>query len=161
LKGLLRRLRIGELDPRESLLDVRRVGRVPPWAVVATVVALYLATLAANYREYRRDGTVFGYPGPGINALFAPIYEELIFRGWLLGRLARAVGAPRAIVVTSLLFGLLHLRNVYWREPEALVQQVLYTGLVFGPLAAYVTLKTRSVWTAVALHYANNLTWYL
>jgi membrane protease YdiL (CAAX protease family) len=59
------------------------------------------------------------------------------------------------------LFGLVHFRNIYWLEPARLLGLMLTTGLVLGPIFAYVTLRTRTVWPAVILHYVNNLTYYL
>ena len=40
----------------------------------------------------------------------APIAEEIIFRGWLYGKLRAKYSAPLAILLTSLLFGLVHLQ---------------------------------------------------
>jgi membrane protease YdiL (CAAX protease family) len=155
-------LRIGHVDPeRDSLFEFRRVWLLPPWSQVALVAGSFVATVLCTYAEYRRTKTVFGFPGPGFNVLVAPIYEELIFRGWILGRLVRNRGNGVAIAVSSLLFGLLHLRNIYWLDPEALVRMMAFTGLVAGPVLGYVTLRCRSVWPAVILHYLNNLGFYL
>lgn len=43
-------------------------------------------------------------------AVFAPIVEEIIFRGWLYGKLRVKIPKWVAILVTSLLFGLVHLQ---------------------------------------------------
>jgi membrane protease YdiL (CAAX protease family) len=128
---------------------------------VAAVVALFVATVLCTHAEYRGKGTVFGFPGPGVNALFAPIYEELVFRGWILGRLARSHSRAFAIWTSGALFGALHLRNIFWLDAWPLARTMLYTGLVLGPFLAWITLKCRSVWPAVCLHYLNNLAWYL
>ena len=40
--------------------------------------------------------------------VIAPIAEELMFRGWLYGKLRCNLGAPIAILITSLLFGIMH-----------------------------------------------------
>lgn len=40
--------------------------------------------------------------------VFAPIVEELIFRGWLYGKLRRRLGMATSIIITSALFGLMH-----------------------------------------------------
>jgi hypothetical protein len=153
---------IGRVDPeRESLLDFRRAFGAPAWLQVVLVCALWVATVLLTDAEYRRKGTVFGFPGPAFNVLFAPIYEELVFRGWVLGQLVRRHSNAFAIVVSSLLFGLLHLRNVYWLDTPELVRSMAFTGLVLGPFLGWVTLKARSVWPAVVLHFANNLAFYL
>ena len=40
--------------------------------------------------------------------VFAPIVEELIFRGWLYGKLRSRLGMISSIIITSALFGLMH-----------------------------------------------------
>ena len=134
---------------------------MPGWFQVVLVVGLFIATVFLTNAEFRAKGTTFGFAGPAFNALVNPIYEELIFRGWILGRLARWRSSAVAIAISSLLFGLLHLRNIFWLEPDALLKLVLYTGGVLGPVLGYVTLRCRSVWPAVILHYLNNLTYFL
>lgn len=155
-------LRLGGSDPAAgSLFEFRRVGPVPAAAQVVAVVLLFVTTVLCTHAEYRAHETVFGFPGPGFNVLFAPIYEELVFRGWILGQLARRRSSAFAIAISSLLFGILHLRNIYWLVPERLVGQMVYTGAVFGPVAAWMTLKCRSLWPAVVVHYLNNLWYYV
>ncbi len=154
-------LRIGRVDPEsESLFDFRPVGRVPAWTQVVLVVGLFVATILCTHAEYREKGTTFGFAGPGFNVLVAPIYEELIFRGWILGRLVRRHSNAIAIAVSSLLFGLLHLRNIFWLDTPTLARSMAFTGLVLGPLLGWLTLRCRSVWPAVILHYVNNLGYY-
>ena len=147
-------------DPR-VLYDFRRVAGVPAAAQALLVVVAFVAAVLLTHREYRSHGTCFGFPGPAFHVLFSPLLEELVFRGWMLGRLARWHSNLAAIVISSALFGLLHLRLIYWLEPPALVRTMLYCGLVIGPVLAWLTLRCRSVWPAVILHYANNLAYYL
>ncbi|HKB15723.1 MAG TPA: CPBP family intramembrane glutamic endopeptidase [Planctomycetota bacterium] len=155
-------LRIGKVHPdRDTLYDFKRVGRVPAWAQASLVVGLFLATVACTHAEYRSKGTAFGFPGPAVQMLVSPIVEEWVFRGWMLGRLVRNHSNTFAIGISSLLFGLLHVRNVYWLETGALLRSMAFTGLVLGPFLAYVTLRCRTLWPAVVLHYANNLGYYL
>jgi membrane protease YdiL (CAAX protease family) len=63
--------------------------------------------------------------------------------------------------VSSLLFGLVHLRNIYWLDAAAPAKNMAFTGLVLGPILAWVTLRLRTVWPAVILHYVNNLTYFV
>ena len=42
--------------------------------------------------------------------IIAPIMEELLFRGWLYGKLRLKIPKVAAIVTTSLLFGLVHMQ---------------------------------------------------
>jgi membrane protease YdiL (CAAX protease family) len=162
VRRLLSTLRIGRLDegPR-ALFEFRRIGIVPAWFQAVLVVALFVATVFLTHAEFKAKGTSFGVAGPAFNSLINPIYEELIFRGWILGTLARVRSASVAIAVSSILFGILHVRNIFWLDAEALVRLMIYTGVVLGPILGYVTLRCRSVWPAVCLHYVNNLGYFL
>jgi uncharacterized protein len=72
----------------------------------------------------------------------APLCEELIFRGILLQRWATKWNPPIALVLTSLLFGALHLN-------------VVGIGLL-GLVAGVLYYQTKSLWAPIALHAINN-----
>jgi uncharacterized protein len=72
----------------------------------------------------------------------APLCEELIFRGILLQRWATKWNPPIALILTSLLFGALHVN-------------IVGAGIL-GLIAGLLYFKTKSLWTAVALHAMNN-----
>jgi hypothetical protein len=63
----------------------------------------------ATHAEYLAKGTTFGY-GAGAQRTAAPIYEEL---PRLILACSRAPGPRRGHRRPSLLFGLLHLRNIF------------------------------------------------
>jgi membrane protease YdiL (CAAX protease family) len=77
--------------------------------------------------------------------LVAPVTEELLFRGWLLQDLKEQYGARRALVWSSLLFGLVHV------EPTAVLYATL-GGLVLGAVA----LRTKSTLASIAMHAGVN-----
>jgi len=159
---LWRALRLERFDGASgSLFEFRRAGPLPAAAQAAAVVGLFVLTVFLTHAEYVAKGTCFGFAGPAFNMLFNPIYEELIFRGWILAALARRGSNGSAIAISSLLFGIVHVRNIYWLDTGRLVGMMLSAGLLTGPLFAYVTLRFKSVWPAVILHYVNNLTYYL
>lgn len=74
----------------------------------------------------------------------APVVEELIFRGVLLQRWATKWGMRRALVASSVLFGLLHTNN-----PVGLTLFGLVMGLLY--------VRTRSLWVPIVCHGLNNL----
>jgi membrane protease YdiL (CAAX protease family) len=149
------------VGPISDLFEFRQCWRIPGWAQVVMVVALFVLTVYLTYVEYIAKGTCFGFPGPAFNVLFNPIYEEFIFRGWILGALARHHSNRFAIVGSSILFGIVHIRNIFWLEPFQLASMMIFAGLITGPILGYVTLRCRSVWPAVMLHYLNNLSYYV
>ena len=78
------------------------------------------------------------------SALFAPIAEELLFRGYIL-RTLRPYGKRFAIFASAVLFGLFHGNLV--QTPYAIL-----VGLLLG----YVTVEYSLTWATV-LHMFNNL----
>ena len=78
-------------------------------------------------------------------AIAGPAAEEIFFRGFVLTGLLKRFGAPRALLLSSLLFGLFHL------DPGAIVPTFVL-GLVLG----WVYLKTRSIWPAMFAHGLHN-----
>ena len=77
--------------------------------------------------------------------VIAPVTEELLFRGVLLRGLAREYGERVGLLISAMLFGLLH-----GRPAEAVVAFV--AGVVLGALR----LRTRSILPSIALHVGVN-----
>lgn len=76
-----------------------------------------------------------------------PIVEELLYRGIVYKRAADWLGIRCAVVVSAVIFGLIHMNLV----------QFLYAAL-FGLLLAYFVEVTGNLTGAVAAHMAANLT---
>lgn len=85
--------------------------------------------------------------------IIAAMFEEILFRGYVLQTIERASSTKTAVIISSLLFGAAHLPNFHGREP--LLTQIasctalgLDAGLLF--CAAY--LLTRRLWMAAGIH---------
>ena len=76
----------------------------------------------------------------------APVFEKVLFRGFLLPALDRAVGVWLSILISALVFGLFHVQ-----DPQAVVPIV-----VLGICLAWLRLKSGSIWPGVCMHSANN-----
>ncbi|WP_459501071.1 CPBP family glutamic-type intramembrane protease [Bacillus sp. C1] len=74
--------------------------------------------------------------------IFAPIMEEVIFRGFFLQRMAFKWGIKRAVIISSLIFGLGHFDIV--------------GAFVFGVVMSLLYIKTKNIWTNIAVHALNN-----
>lgn len=100
----------------------------------------------------RVPGSAFGNLA-GLTVLFlaAALFEELLMRGYLLSTLREGIGAVAAVLLTSIVFGLLHLRNP---GVEALSVTVV---VVAGIFLAAVRLATGSLYAAWAAHAAWNM----
>lgn len=76
--------------------------------------------------------------------VFAPIAEEFVFRGVLLQRWAVRWNLPIGIILSSVLFGILHINN-----PMGLT--------MFGVIMALLYVRTRSLWVPIIAHALNNV----
>lgn len=75
--------------------------------------------------------------------------EEVLFRGMLMSSISRKLGEFWAVVLSSALFGLMHIGTF-----EGLLY--LLTLCSLGALMAVVTIRTGSLWAACGLHTAWN-----
>lgn len=83
--------------------------------------------------------------------VLGPLFEELLFRGFLLPLLQRTLGAWPAILLAATGFALLHGQQYQWAWQELLV--VGLAGVAFG----YARYKTGSTAAAALLHGGYNL----
>lgn len=92
-------------------------------------------------------------------AVIAPIYEELLFRGFATTAWARVVSPGAAIVRTSLLFAFAHLLTQGGASFSEALGIALVAGVARLPVAfalGWVYLRRRSLWAAIGLHAAYN-----
>ncbi|MGH7602831.1 MAG: lysostaphin resistance A-like protein [Gemmatimonadaceae bacterium] len=80
----------------------------------------------------------------------AAFFEELFIRGYVFAILRRAAGWKLALIVTSIIFGLLHVVN-----PGADSESILAV-VVAGFFLGTILLVTRSLYAAGAAHFAWN-----
>ena len=82
----------------------------------------------------------------------APVAEELLFRGVILGRLERSAGPVFALIASSVLFAIAHIGS---GDVIAVLTSGV-AGLLFGGVYL-MYLKTRSVAWSIAAHVVSNL----
>jgi uncharacterized protein len=81
--------------------------------------------------------------------IFAPIFEESFFRGFMfVGLRDSKVGPAWTVIITSVTFAVGHIQYS-WQG----IVSILVIGLVFG----IVRLCSKSLWTTIVLHSAWNL----
>jgi membrane protease YdiL (CAAX protease family) len=149
-EGLLRRLRLGStpLSWRRVLLML--VGMLAISEAMGSLVDILgwgekgaLGALAGAMRQFS---------GPSFLALlmvlglFAPVAEEMFFRGFIQTRLVARFGAWPGILITSFLFGLLHLDAIH--TP---------LSMVIGIFLGWAAVASGTVLVAVLLHAVNNV----
>ena len=82
-----------------------------------------------------------------IAVVVGPVFEELLFRGWLLGGLRVHFGTTPSLLVASLIFAFAH--QNFWGWP---------VSFVFGIVTGVIALRTNSVATSTAVHALWNAT---
>jgi uncharacterized protein len=126
------------------------------WLAI-TMAAMLVALIApevedaagiwAAMEQYTR--TVPGYLALVVYAVVvAPLVEELAFRGFIQGRIATVASPSAAVLVTALLFAVVHAGRPHW--------SYLLVPFALGMVAGHAVLRFRSVWVGVAIHAAWN-----
>ena len=134
------------------------------WRAVGLIVAVYVGLVVTAWLWWSLVGT----PGDeelldslGVDrstlllvlgaiavCVFAPLGEELLFRGFMFPAMRNRLGVAGGAVVTGVLFGLLH---AFSSPAEALVPLA-----VFGALLCLLYQYTGSLYPCIALHAINN-----
>jgi membrane protease YdiL (CAAX protease family) len=114
---------------------------------IENVVRLFMPVPESFNRMFNN---LVGKEGPLWPVLFyaafiAPLTEELLFRGIILYGLLQNYSVKKAVVVSALLFGVIHLNP--WQFPAAFV-----LGIVF----AWWVMQTGSLWPAILGHMFHN-----
>jgi membrane protease YdiL (CAAX protease family) len=88
----------------------------------------------------------------GMAVLVAPLVEETIFRGYLFPLLAKWFGLVPGIVVTGILFGLMHGYQLGWAW--TIVGALIGVGIVFTVVRA----RAQSTLASFLMHLGYNST---
>jgi len=121
-------------------------------------LSLFVALMTATMKT--PDNTpmeeLFKYPHTAMMfvamAVFvAPLVEETLFRGYLYPMFARSFGVTPAILVTGMLFGLMHGAQLGWTW--GLVGMLTMVGIVFTLVRA----RTGTVFASFLMHLGYNL----
>jgi len=90
------------------------------------------------------------FPGFLAVGIAAPILEELLFRGLILGGLLRRYKPAKAIIWSAVIFGIAHLNP--WQ---------FIAAFIIGCAIGWLFWKTGSIWIGIILHFVNNSTSFL
>ncbi len=152
--------REGIRDHARRVVRLRPLGSAGRWVIIGIVpILLFHAFFLVIYLW------ITGIPDPTPNPLegymrrpggwivlavflgvAVPIIEEFGIRGWIQRPLERRIGTARAIIVTAIIFAVAHLQLLG-------LPTRFFAGIFFG----YAVWATGSIWSAVILHAAHNL----
>ena len=134
-------------------IECSKAGFSPTYILLGVVLLVALSVVLLPLSEMLpADGRNIPRGGWTILAviLFAPIFEELLFRVKLYDMLLRDVTPFWAVMLSSLCFGVVHL------EPIVAIEAAL-SGVIFS----YFYIQRRSIFSAIILHMINNAFAYL
>jgi len=137
---------------------------IVPYLMLSTLFALVVKVVIPGFDVGQTQSTGFSnLVGQGelllafvILIIVAPIAEEMLFRGYLYGKLRKQSGLIVSIVLTSVAFAALHLPGV--NESGAFQWQWNVAVDVFALSIVLCLLRevTGSIWAGVLLHMAKN-----
>jgi len=86
-----------------------------------------------------------------LNAMVG-LSEELLFRGILFGALRQKHRLITAIVISSLIFGLIHIVNLGAGQSGSATAYQIFNAALLGAVFCAILLQTNSLWPPIALH---------
>ena len=125
------------------------------WREVGLVVVPFLIVIGLPFLNGIKtsDWGTFAYLVAGY--AMTGFMEEGLMRGIVL-RVLKPTGITRSVVISSLIFGLLHITNFLFRSPAIVLAQML-GAFVQGIGLAAIRLRTNTIWFVVILHALHDL----
>jgi membrane protease YdiL (CAAX protease family) len=153
---------IGFKETKRKFNEVFKFNRVSVFLWIATIVFITGFTVVISETDnvlnyflpppeklrYLFDTLMTGQPlilsiiAVGIIPAFT---EELFFRGLVLDGFQKNYSKRKAIIISALLFGIIHLNP--WQ---------FYSGFIFGLIAAWICIETNSILLCIFIHFFNN-----
>jgi membrane protease YdiL (CAAX protease family) len=84
------------------------------------------------------------------------VFEETVFRGYMLPAFERSWGTFAAVIASSLIFGAIHIMNVLHEPLSYQLRIASFIALEAGLPLAGAYLATRRLWLPIGLHWAWN-----
>ena len=132
-------------------LSFRSAGWTTSFRLLCGYILMWCITIALEPLTSLLPGDQSALGGGGwllVSAvLLAPLFEEVIFRGYIAGLLKTAYGGMVAWLLSSLIFGVVHV-----------IPSVMLTATMSGLVLGFFYLRHRSLRLVIVLHAMNNLT---
>ena len=148
----------GRIVEGREVTELSTPGMGREWATGALIGAGLITgcvLILLGFGMYRIDGlnpATFLIPAVAL-AISSGTFEELFFRGVIFKSVEDMVGSWIALILSSLVFGFVHLLN-----PAGTIVGAVYISIEAGLLLAAAYLLTRRLWLAMGVHMAWNYT---
>ncbi|MGQ4832559.1 MAG: CPBP family intramembrane glutamic endopeptidase [Candidatus Asgardarchaeia archaeon] len=124
------------------LLGVMAIG-----LIVVLFLSLDLATIEIAKENIAFETFIITF----LNFFILAMIEEIVFRGYMISVLKKAFSALNSILISGLLFALLH---IFTPNFSIISFIQLFTA---GALLGFAYIKTRNIYTVTAFHFAWNI----
>lgn len=148
----------GRIVEGREVTELSTPGMGREWATGALIGAGLITgcvLILLGFGMYRIDGlnpATFLIPAVAL-AISSGTFEELFFRGVIFKSVEDMAGSWIALILSSLVFGFVHLLN-----PAGTIVGAVYISIEAGLLLAAAYLLTRRLWLAMGVHMAWNYT---
>lgn len=160
------------LHEHPATLGMPKLHIQPRWAIMAVLLPLavtgcYLLLFRGTFvRADMRGGEIFSTLGAGIaftgigagiafTGIAAGFVEEMVFRGVILNLFAQRWNKVVAVIVPSLLFGIVHILGADFTFGSCLL--VILAGTMVGVMFSLIALQSGSVWNSGIVHAVWNI----
>lgn len=137
----------------KDLFALHKAKEIGWLLAILYALAIIVFAILTNHQFKFNSNIIFW-----INLPFAPMIEELVFRGAIMTYLSKRLSPLMTILISTMLFVAIHIPGWMYIShlsiPALLLSsfQVFYFGLVLG----YIRYKSNSVFPSIALHIFNN-----
>ncbi|MGB9753846.1 lysostaphin resistance A-like protein [Roseiflexus castenholzii] len=125
------------------------------WRVSRLMVIPFFIVLGLPFLIGIKTGDVGTFVYLAVAYALTGFMEEGLMRGIVL-RVLKPTGTTRSVVISSLLFGLMHIGNLLYRNPAIVFAQML-GAFVHGIGLSAIRLRTNTIWFSVVLHALHDL----
>ena len=129
------------------------------YIIVSIISVMLFIASPSNYKGGIESILLLVY-----SSIVTPIFEELIFRGYIWNELNQIFTSEwKTYIITTILFALWHLgyiSSIAFRVEDDLLNVMIWkviTGLCFGIVLGAVRLKTKNCYSTMILHGVMNL----
>ena len=125
------------------------------WQGVSLVIIPFLVVIGLPFLKGINTENMSSFAYLLVGYALTGFMEEGLMRGIVM-RVLKPIGITRSVVISSLLFGLMHIGNLLYRNPFIVLAQML-GAFVHGIGLGAIRLRTNTIWFVVVLHGLHDL----
>lgn len=129
------------------------IGFILPLSIIG-IYLLLPGTLVSSFIDLTKKLNILT-TGIFFSGISAGIVEEMVFRGIIMNSLDKRYGKKVAILLPSILFGIVHILGMNFDIFSSLL--VIVAGTMVGVMFSLITLEHNSIWDSAIVHILWNI----